>query len=248
MSEFTIKDSGKREQFESGMVRDTTEGKINYALVLDGPMLGRWAAHLTKGAAKYEPRNWMKAEGEAELARFKESAFRHFMQWIQGYRDEDHAAAVFFNINGAEYVLQKLQETLKTLKWNEPESKASRYFRAKGGFRDSTASIEIQDNTVYRVTADGLRVKADNWTVEEVEKRVARGEWIETERSHGISRYFRCGVVLTDDTSTATVYIKLRSENGDYVLVEGPFGWPPVWTESEIAEQIKEGSWVEVYP
>lgn len=104
---FAIKDSGERRHFESGMVRDTDEGKTHWALVADGPMLGRWAEHLTKGAIKYDARNWMKARGTAEYERFRESAFRHFMQWYYGDRDEDHAAAVFFNINGAEYVGRK---------------------------------------------------------------------------------------------------------------------------------------------
>ena len=101
---FQVKDSGKRMEFDSGMVRDTTEGKTRYDLVLDGPMFTRWAEHLTKGAEKYAARNWMKASGDAELDRFRESALRHFVQWYYGQVDEDHASAVFFNINGAEYV------------------------------------------------------------------------------------------------------------------------------------------------
>lgn len=103
-----VKDSGKREQFDSGMVRDTTEGKTDYTLVLDGPMFERWAVHLTKGAKKYAKRNWMKAQGMAEYLRFKESALRHFLQWFWGRTDEDHAAAAIFNINGAEYVKEKM--------------------------------------------------------------------------------------------------------------------------------------------
>jgi hypothetical protein len=109
LNDFVIKDSGERAQFSSGMVRDITEGKTDYSLVLDGPMFVRWAIHMTKGAIKYAKRNWMKAEGEEELARFRESALRHFLQWYQGDTDEDHASAVFFNINGAEYVKGKLQ-------------------------------------------------------------------------------------------------------------------------------------------
>lgn len=104
MSEFAIKDSGKREQFAGGMQRDVTEGKTDYSLVLDGPMFDRWAEHLTKGAIKYDKRNWMKAAGDAERERFKESALRHFLQWYRGETDEDHASAVFFNVNGHEYV------------------------------------------------------------------------------------------------------------------------------------------------
>lgn len=105
---FTVKDSGKRMTFDSGMERDTQEGKTLYHLVLSGPMFDRWATHLTLGASKYDEDNWMKAEGEAELKRFKASAVRHFRQWYRGDADEDHASAVFFNINGAEYVQAKM--------------------------------------------------------------------------------------------------------------------------------------------
>lgn len=107
-NEFTVKDSGKREEFSSGMVRDTANDKTNFALVFDGPMLWRWATHLTLGAGKYAKRNWMKAAGEEEYERFRESAARHFAQWYRGDKDEDHAAAVIFNMNGAEYVKGKL--------------------------------------------------------------------------------------------------------------------------------------------
>ena len=101
---YEIKDSGERQQFAGGMVRDVATDKTDYSLILDGPMFTRWAEHLTNGAKKYEKRNWMKASSSAEYDRFRESALRHFIQWYNGDTDEDHAAAVFFNINGAEYV------------------------------------------------------------------------------------------------------------------------------------------------
>jgi len=116
LSEFAVKDSGERQQFDSGMVRDTTEGKTDFTLALDGPMFERYAIHLTKGAKKYAKRNWMQASGEAELERFRESALRHFLQWLRGDRDEDHAAAVWFNINGAEYVLERKEQGTTTLR------------------------------------------------------------------------------------------------------------------------------------
>lgn len=105
---FEVKDSGERKQFASGMVRDVTDGKINWSLVADGPMLRRYAIHLTKGAEKYAVRNWMQAAGVEEYERFRESAYRHFMDWYYGKTDEDHAAATWFNQNGAEYVKAKL--------------------------------------------------------------------------------------------------------------------------------------------
>lgn len=106
--DFVIKDSGERKAFSGGMVRDITEGKTDYSLVLDGPMFDRWAVHMTKGASKYAKRNWMLATGQEELERFRESALRHFIQWYRGAIDEDHASAVFFNVNGHEYVKGKL--------------------------------------------------------------------------------------------------------------------------------------------
>lgn len=117
--EFITKDSGKRKNFESGMVRDTQENKIRWHKVADGPMLKRWAELLTRGAVKYPDDdttgtpNWTKANGPEELFRFRESAFRHFMQWYNGDDDEDHAAAVYFNLNGAEYVKEKINNINK---------------------------------------------------------------------------------------------------------------------------------------
>lgn len=114
---FVIKDSGERQQFASGMVRDTQDDKTDFSRLLDGPMFDRWAAHLTKGEKKYKDiapgvPNWTLANGKAEYVRFRKSAFRHFRQWLRGDRDEDHAAAVFFNINGAEYVLERESQML----------------------------------------------------------------------------------------------------------------------------------------
>jgi dATP/dGTP diphosphohydrolase len=107
---FVIKDSGERAQFASGMVRDVTTDKTDYTLIMDGPMFDRWAIHLTKGAKKYAKRNWMKASGQIELDRFRESALRHLIQWFRGDHDEDHAAAVYFNLCGAEYVKMRMAD------------------------------------------------------------------------------------------------------------------------------------------
>lgn len=114
LAPFQIKDSGVRKEFASGSLRDTTEGKVNYGKLLDGPMLERWAVHLTNGAKKYPDvspgvANWTLINSPEELARYKESAFRHFMQWYRGDTDEDHASAVFFNINGVEYLKGRLK-------------------------------------------------------------------------------------------------------------------------------------------
>lgn len=106
---FVTKDSGKREEFSSGMVRDTQDDKPRYDLV-DRAFLKRWAELMARGAKKYGEENWRKAEGEAELGRFRASATRHLFQWLDGDRSEDHAAAVAFNLAGAEMVSEKMKD------------------------------------------------------------------------------------------------------------------------------------------
>src|SRR5690606_9127477 len=57
----------------------------------------------------YNDRNWEKANSAEEVTRMKSSAFRHFMQWFCGETDEDHAAAVIFNILAAETTEWKIK-------------------------------------------------------------------------------------------------------------------------------------------
>lgn len=122
MSDFEVKDSGARQEFGGGMVRDTEDGKVDYTLVLDGPMFRRWAEHLTKGAVKYEARNWMKAadgtpaERQVVIDRAKRSAIRHLVQYLAGQRDEDHAAAVMFNLNVAEYLADQPESSIPVVR------------------------------------------------------------------------------------------------------------------------------------
>jgi hypothetical protein len=58
----------------------------------------------------YGERNWELANSQDELDRFQESAFRHFMAWICGERDEDHASAIFFNLLGYETTKYKIEK------------------------------------------------------------------------------------------------------------------------------------------
>ncbi len=106
---FETKDSGKREEFTGGMVRDTQDDKPRYDL-LDRAFLKRWAELMARGAKKYGEETWRLASGERELQRFKASATRHLFQWLDGDTTEDHAAAVAFNLAGAEMVATKLKK------------------------------------------------------------------------------------------------------------------------------------------
>jgi hypothetical protein len=104
---FDILDSGERKVFSTGMQRDSGTKTLRPDLIWL-PGLIRLAEHYGKGALKYAERNWEKAATIEEQIRFKASAFRHFVQWIRGDRDEDHMAAVIFNMFGSEYVQEKL--------------------------------------------------------------------------------------------------------------------------------------------
>ena len=114
---YVTKDSGKRKVYSSNMVRDTDENKPRFDLLMpkivpykDQP-LTRFAELMARGAQKYTERNWELAEGVEELERFKASALRHLLQWYNNEQDEDHMAAVMFNLTGAEYVKWKLKNT-----------------------------------------------------------------------------------------------------------------------------------------
>lgn len=104
---FETKDSGERKVYETGMQRDTDKNKPRFDLVWK-PLLWRWAELMARGAEKYGANNWQKAATQEELDRFKASAERHMQQWLRGDTDEDHCAAVIFNLGGAELCKEKL--------------------------------------------------------------------------------------------------------------------------------------------
>lgn len=106
--DFITKDSGQRQEFSTGMVRDVQQGKPRFDLVWK-PLYWRWAELMGRGAEKYGDNNWKLAATEVELNRFLGSAERHFQQWLRGDSDEDHAAAILFNVAGAEYVKERLK-------------------------------------------------------------------------------------------------------------------------------------------
>lgn len=67
--------------------------KIRYDLIPVKP-LKRLAARYVLGAEKYAPDDWKKCD----RAYFIEKGLRHFYQWLDGERDEDHLAAAAFHI------------------------------------------------------------------------------------------------------------------------------------------------------
>jgi hypothetical protein len=109
------KDSGERKVYDSGMQRDTDEGKPRFDLLyadempFQEQMLTRFAHLMRRGAEKYGAKNWLKGDGPDELERAKGSSIRHHFKWLMGETDEDHAAAVMANIMFAEYFKWKME-------------------------------------------------------------------------------------------------------------------------------------------
>ena len=94
MAEFDeVKDSGKRQEFETGSKRDTRDGKGRFDLI-PPYALTRLARHYENGAKKYGDRNWEKGQ---PLARYLDSMIRHAYKFLGGSREEDHLAAVAWN-------------------------------------------------------------------------------------------------------------------------------------------------------
>jgi len=89
-----VADSGKRQEFPTGSVRDTREGKGRYDLIAPYA-LQRLAQHYENGSRKYGDRNWEKGQN---LSRYLDSAARHLFKYLGGSREEDHLAAVAWNV------------------------------------------------------------------------------------------------------------------------------------------------------
>ena len=90
----SVVDSGQREEWDTGSRRDTRVGKGRFDLIPTLPMR-RLARHYENGGVKYGDRNWEKGQ---PLSRYLDSAERHLIDLKEGMVDEDHAAAVVWNI------------------------------------------------------------------------------------------------------------------------------------------------------
>lgn len=89
-----VKDSGSRQNFDTGSKRDTSKGKGRFDLIPPYAIL-RLAKHYENGSVKYGDRNW---ELGQPLSRYLDSAERHINCIKMGLTDEDHLSAIAWNI------------------------------------------------------------------------------------------------------------------------------------------------------
>ena len=111
----SVKDSGKREEMQTGSKRDSRDGKGRYDL-MSPVVLARDARHFENGSKKYGDRNWEKGQ---PLSRFLDSAMRHLNKYLEGHRDEDHLAAARWNIGGMIHVEEMIQRGLLPAELND---------------------------------------------------------------------------------------------------------------------------------
>lgn len=92
-----LKDSGERQQFKTGAVRDTA-GKKPLLELIPPWALFAWGWIMEAGARKYAARNWEKG---MPISRYLSSAKRHIEAYQAGFRDEPHLWQALWNIGGA---------------------------------------------------------------------------------------------------------------------------------------------------
>lgn len=89
----SLKDSGERQEFDTGAKRDVQSGKGRYDLLPPAAVFAL-ARVFEEGAKKYSARNFEKG---MPLSRFIDSLLRHIFKHLEGHRDEPHMAQAAWN-------------------------------------------------------------------------------------------------------------------------------------------------------
>lgn len=92
--DYVLKDSGSRQDFDTGSRRDTRAGKGRFDLI-PPEFLQALAELYEAGALKYGDRNWEKGQ---PVSRYFDSAQRHQNKWVQGWEDENHLIQAIWNL------------------------------------------------------------------------------------------------------------------------------------------------------
>ena len=103
-----LKDSGSREAYSSGAVRDRKEYKGRFDL-LPWVAIRQLALHCEFGAIKYGERNCEKGMPVSSLL---DSAVRHIGDFFEGKKDEPHLVSAFWNIAYAIYMIKTHPELM----------------------------------------------------------------------------------------------------------------------------------------
>ena len=90
--------------FESGAIRDTQEGKLDYVETLSFTALNRYIAYMTGKKIKYGSGNFKKG---IPIESYEKSLMRHIDKYMRNKfengndeKNEDHLSAIIFNVFG----------------------------------------------------------------------------------------------------------------------------------------------------
>lgn len=100
-----VVDSGNRQKFKTGAIRDIQEGKGRFDLI-PYYAITRLAQHFENGSKKYGVDNWAKG---IPLRRYLDSLLRHAFKFGKGDDSEDHLSALVWNA----FCLLETQEMIK---------------------------------------------------------------------------------------------------------------------------------------
>lgn len=107
----------KRTQFESGAVRDSQEGKVDFVETVSFTAHERYARYMTGKKEKYGDGNFKKgipiSSYEKSLLRHVDKYFRNKYEDGNDEPDEDHLAAMRFNIDGIMLEEERLKKRSK---------------------------------------------------------------------------------------------------------------------------------------
>lgn len=135
-----LKDSGQRKQYEGGGLRE--RARMSRFDLLPVPPLERWAEHLGRGALKYADRNW---EQGLPLDDFIDSALSHLLSFMSGDREEDHLAAVLWNIGAyitiEEKVLNGKQKALGNHSFLDQAGRSKPFYGDRGSEAETTSGL-----------------------------------------------------------------------------------------------------------
>jgi hypothetical protein len=101
-----MQDSGERLTFSTGAQREPGKELRRFDLIPHKPLLDL-AYWYGMGAKKYSDRNWQKG---LPLSSFLNSAMAHLTKLNEGWKDEDHASAVSWNMFGFVWTANEVAE------------------------------------------------------------------------------------------------------------------------------------------
>jgi hypothetical protein len=172
---FETKDSGQREEFDTGSRRDTREGKGRFDLIPTMP-LRRLAELYERGAVKYGDYNWQKGQ---PLMRYLDSAQRHINALIAGETTEDHAISAVWNLFSYLWTLEEIQAGYLPAGLDDRPRPEPRYrkgqiadlFKAGISLVDAMAQVGLDPQVLAtaELFGTGSAFEADNEHVSETE-------------------------------------------------------------------------------